>query len=307
MARDRFLMGELQPALRLLGPSTLGNPQQAIFGGAEAQLLILASGLGEATSGAVASALVVEVIARHLLECRSVRQSNRQAVLAAALASSQEGVRQRRALRGAAIPGGASVTVALVEWPDVWIAHAGDTRCFLYNRLRLRQLTSVHTLGARCGELGETDSWLASSWREILWNAITGAGRDAEPEFLQEKLSLGDALVLMTAPVAKAVSESRIATLLREDFSASETCRRLVELAQAAGYHDEGTVMVVRYRSPQRWEQLQSMHRSSPLTGGGNGSRITAPHDDSNPMRDLPSVTMPLRNGGSGVWPQPND
>ncbi len=283
-ARDHYLVGELQTGLTIECSNSWESLGDRICGPSQAQVLILAGGLGDAHAGNSASRVAVESITRYLLEHPLGSEHGPQAAMAAAFAASQQELRQRRASPRESNSSATSVTMALVQWPDVQIAHVGDIRCLLYRRGKLQALTSIHTLGAKCSQANDSD-WPAPSWRDVLWNAITGTERNAEPEFAQTQLTLGDALIMMTAPLAKAVSEMRLVNLLREDLAATDTCGRLLEAAQAGGCREEGAVLVVRFRSPQRWEQLQASQQATNDRGqrAGNGSSAKSSPGPSSP------------------------
>lgn len=254
--RDHYLLGTLRPPLRLQS-SSLGSYKSEAEPASPVQVILLACGLGPAIDQRHPSYDAVEQAA-HVIAQQFHGLPQGQAInLAEVFAATQQRMRQlpRSRYREAF---GCSMAAAVVRWPRLQLAHAGDIRCFLYSRSRLHLLTSIHTLGARLSQPGGDDVWALPTWGDVLWNAITPLGRDVEPELVDVRLTYGDALVLCTAPIAHTVSPRRIATLLREDRPAGETARRLLELAKSGGCRNEATVVVVRFRSPERWQQMQA-------------------------------------------------
>jgi len=257
--RDHYLLATLRPSLQVQSSSLSGNGDEA-ESSPSVQVIVLACGIGPAINDRHASYDVVEEaatgIAQRFCGPATANSSSGDADLAAVFAATQQRMRQmpRSRYRESF---GCSLATAVVRWPRLQLAHAGDIRCFLYSRSRLHLLTSVHTLGARLSQ-PDADSWALPTWRDVLWNAVTATGRDVEPEHVDLRLTYGDALVLCTAPVAHAVSPRRIAMLLREDRPAGETACRLLDLAKTAGCRAEATVVVARFRSPERWQQMQA-------------------------------------------------
>lgn len=283
IARDHYMLGTLRSPIRVQCTNLSASDFAAATGetSSPAQVVVLASGLGPAVDERHASYDAVEEAVQAIVQQFHQLPEGGDVDLASIFAAAQQRVRRLPRYRPRDVFG-CSLAAAVVRWPQLQLAHAGDIRCFLYSRSRLHLLTSVHTLGARLSQPDGRDAWALPTWGDVLWNAITATGRDVEPELVDTRLAYGDALVLCTAPVAHAVSPRRIATLLREDRTAGETCRQLLELAKSAGCRAESSVAVVRFRSPERWQHMQSerpSRTSSPRTspplgtnGGGDGA-----------------------------------
>lgn len=275
--RDHYLLGTLRPALRLQ-TSSVGSYESDTEPSSPAQVILLACGLGPVIEHRHPSYDAVEQAAQNISQQFHGLTADQGVDLGAVFAATQQRMRQlpRSRYREAF---GCSMAAAVVRWPHLQLAHAGDIRCFLYTRSRLHLLSSIHTLGARLSQPGSDDVWALPTWGDVLWNAITPLGRDVEPELVDVRLTYGDALVLCTAPIAHTVSPRRIATLLREDRPAGETACRLLDLAKNGGCRNEATVVVARFRSPERWQLMPpdvgmraTSMRPPPRSANGEGA-----------------------------------
>jgi protein phosphatase len=86
-----------------------------------------------------------------------------------------------------------------------------------------------------------------SPWIHVLWNALGKGAEKLSPEVYMADLEAGDTVMLCTDGLSQEVSEKRIIDILRSGDDEKETCRHLVEAANAAGGSDNITVIVARY------------------------------------------------------------
>ena len=122
--------------------------------GRDGMLLVVCDGLGGAHGGEVASRIAVDVtvdeLARRPLPAdRTLRLALRRAVERASQAL-DETAKARPELATF----GTTLTAALVAWPEMWIAHVGDSRAYLLRGGRLERLTRDHTMAERLREEG---------------------------------------------------------------------------------------------------------------------------------------------------------
>jgi protein phosphatase len=135
---------------------------------------------------------------------------------------------------------GTTMTLALVFWPDLYVAHVGDSRCFLSRHRSLEQLTTDHTLAELNRESGIQPNPRAE---RILWNAVGGAGSQLEPEVRHMKLESGDVLALLTDGVAEQRDTRELRQLLDREAPSEQLCNQLV----AGEGADDRTAIVVRF------------------------------------------------------------
>jgi serine/threonine protein phosphatase PrpC len=144
---------------------------------------------------------------------------------------------------------GTTIVVALVEGPTLSVAHAGDSRLYLFARDRLRQLTP-------------DDSWLASvlaqdpcvdpvmlqyhPMRHALTNAV-GARASAEVHVVEETLSGGELIAMTTDGVHGVLDDEEIQRMLAGGGDPAAVAASLVRAALASGSRDNCTAIVGQY------------------------------------------------------------
>ena len=215
--------------------------------GRDGLLLVVADGLGGAHGGEVASRIAVDVLvgdlANHPLPAdRTLRLALRRAVERAGQAL-DETAKQRPELAGF----GTTLTAALIAWPEVWIAHVGDSRAYLWRGGRLERLTRDHTMAERLREEGLVGPRQAvPSWESVLWNALGPSGEEAQLEERHERLEPGDRLLLCSDGLTRHLEDDELARRLAQRTPARELCDELVAAANHAGGEDNITAVVAR-------------------------------------------------------------
>ena len=140
---------------------------------------------------------------------------------------------------------GTTLTGAYTVGPEAFIAHAGDSRAYLYHQGTLTQLTRDHTLAQQCLDAGLPVT--SRSWHHILTNCLGGTDREVEVEFHHLQLTDGDLLLLCTDGLTDMVKDEEIADFLGGYASPQEMAQSLVDLALARGGRDNVTVVLARY------------------------------------------------------------
>lgn len=130
-----------------------------------------------------------------------------------------------------------------VEKTDkVVIFHAGDSRLYRLRNRELRQLTRDHSL---------YQAWLDNGGqgqpphRNIIVRAL-GTLRDVEPEVSLQTVCPGDLFLLCSDGLSSMVPDEHIAPVLNAAEDLPSLAKRLVDLANARGGHDNVTVVLAR-------------------------------------------------------------
>lgn len=144
---------------------------------------------------------------------------------------------------------GTTLTGALTIGMDAFIAHAGDSRAYLFRRGRLHRLTHDHTLAEQLvtdGILHSIDE-ASSGFRSTLVNCLGGNYEDVAVDTCHVPLQDNDQLLLCTDGLTDMVAESEITQLLTEPRTTQEACQTLIDAALAHGGKDNVTVVLARY------------------------------------------------------------
>jgi protein phosphatase len=251
---DQFLAAELVTAVRVRQASV---PEPEVEHYADrCYLFVVADGIGGSAGGKRASAVAIDALERFVLESWQwfgrLRGREGDALFAdfrRALA-----VAHSRVLAEAnSHPGlggmGTTVTLAFCLNADLFVAHAGDCRCYLYRKGRLYRLTADHTMAeelVRKGVLSPEEA-AQSRWSHVVTNAVGGNSLEVTAELHKVGLLPGDVLLLCSDGLTGLVTEAEVARVLSEEAEPEAACHRLVDQANAAGGRDNVTVVVARF------------------------------------------------------------
>jgi protein phosphatase len=149
------------------------------------------------------------------------------------------------ALRGM----GTTLTAAYSLGLELFLAHVGDSRAYLFRDGKVRQLTRDHTHVQKMVEAGILSAQDAATHglRHVLTNILGGARRSVEVELHRLRLAGGDRLLLCSDGLTGTAQDDEIAAILGQADSAETSCRRLIDLALERGAPDNVTVVVARY------------------------------------------------------------
>ncbi len=240
---------------------------------AESALILLADGMGGYEAGEVAAALAIKVLRTNLtaqkpfaalagssgFQSDQPRAEGNDAIVAdveeikrlirAALKDANKQVfnasRSGVGRRGM----GCTAEAVYVDGRNVVVGHVGDSRTYHLCEGRLVQLTRDQTLVSRLVELGTLTEEEAENHprRNELQQAV-GGQPDVEPGIYHAVLKPGDYLIVCSDGVSNHVKFAEFRQFLQGDdgVSAERAARRLVNLCNIEGAHDNATVVVVR-------------------------------------------------------------
>jgi serine/threonine protein phosphatase PrpC len=208
-------------------PTSSGSTEQRT-------VFAVADGMGGHVAGEVASSKAIEVIFSTDGTVVDRIEAANGAIVEAALAD--------RRLAGM----GTTVTMAELD-PDgtATIGHVGDSRAYLLRDGRLRQLTDDHSVVAEYLAAGKIrpEDIPRHPQRSMLTRAL-GLARHVDVDAFTETLQPGDRLLLCTDGLNSMITDDDIVTYL-VDGTPDEAVWNLIEAANAAGGHDNVSVVVV--------------------------------------------------------------
>jgi protein phosphatase len=154
---------------------------------------------------------------------------------------------------------GATLVLVTVVRNFAYVAHVGDSRAYLVRGGRLIRLTEDHSLAEfrfRRGRITR-EEYETSQDRRLLYQAL-GAGVDVEVDVAEVRLIEGDALLLCSDGLTRALTEEAIAELVDPgdiDGSASQ----LISVANDAGAEDNVSVVLLDLESEEGDEPIESV------------------------------------------------
>lgn len=209
------------------------------------RLYIVADGMGGYASGEVASHLAVETTVREYE--RSSDLSPAVNLRTAIRAANAEVYRQ--AASGENRGMGTTVVASAIVGAELYVAHVGDSRAYLWHSNQLLQLTQDHSAvndRVRRGLMTAEDA-ARSEDRHFLSRAI-GKQREVEVEAQGPwQLQAGDVLLLCTDGVCGYLSDEQIKYVLETNAPDPQAaCDALYDYALASGSDDNITALAVR-------------------------------------------------------------
>jgi len=219
-------------------------------------VFIVADGVGGAAGGEKASALAVSAIEDFLLNAIRWLLTLDGSEEASVLRDFKAALRSADACVYAAAdndPGlrgmGTTLTMAYSCGADLFVAHVGDSRCYLLRGGALQRLTRDDTLVQQMVESGILPPERAAvhDLRHVITNVVGGTTPGVHTEVHRMRLEPGDVLLLCTDGLTGMLPDDRIAAVLEASSSPTSACEQLVLLANEQGGKDNVTVIVARY------------------------------------------------------------
>jgi protein phosphatase len=256
-------------AAALTSTGRVRNSNEDAFGYlSEHGIYIVCDGMGGAAGGEVASRMAVDTVLRRMTAegGASDHQLGREK-LHQAIAEANQAV-QERSEREPGLYGMGTTLVALLLGVDAGasaesasgsgsgsspgsgpalIAHAGDSRCYLYRGGKLSRITHDHSLVDEQMRLGTITPEEAerSPFRSVITRAI-GTQKSVTEDMIDVEVQKGDVFLLCTDGLTREVPERRIADLLEPGAELEVKAQSLIDAANEAGGRDNVTCLLVR-------------------------------------------------------------
>jgi protein phosphatase len=253
---DQFLIAELTKSMKVMQTSLAQAQTQC--SDERGHLFIVADGMGGAKAGEQASAMVVESIEAFALNTLSwfflLKGAQEHDVLKEFQAALQQAdanicreAAQHRDLAGM----GTTVTVAYSVGSTLFVAHVGDSRCYLLRGGGLDRLTHDHTVVAEMISRGalQPEEAAGHRLRHLMTNAVGGRDLGVRVECHRIELAADDLLLLCSDGLTELVPDDRIAAVLQAQRDPRAACERLVAEANEHGGKDNITVIAARFEA----------------------------------------------------------
>ena len=208
---------------------------------------IVCDGMGGANGGNVASSTAVQEIAERIaanyesgMTGNELRELLGRAINAANIKvyiQAQEDL----SLRGM----GTTVVAVIVCGRTAYIAHAGDSRAYLYARGDLRQLTTDHSVVQVMVDRGElTEQEARYHPRRNLITRALGVKPRLEIDHCECQVEKGDILLLCTDGLSNYLEDKDIFRILYQ-YKKEDAVNRLIDTANAHGGGDNVTAVTI--------------------------------------------------------------
>ncbi len=264
---DSFIFANLHRTMEVEGTSLPMETPGTLQGQLQSTLLLVADGMGGEEAGDRASRMAVETYVDYILNLMpwfyrldELHGGDLANVLRAGVARCEATIQEYQQ----AVPGrgrmGTTLTMAWVLWPNLYIVHAGDSRCYLLREGKLQQITKDHTVAQLMADQGKTD---AQQYGHVLWNAVgADANTPVKPEVTKHELQFGDYLMLCSDGLYDMVDDAKILQLMLAPSSAREATKQLINAALEGGGEDNVTTVVARFRAEETEEGETTLERA---------------------------------------------
>ncbi|MBI5104433.1 MAG: serine/threonine-protein phosphatase [Solirubrobacterales bacterium] len=202
-------------------------------------LLAVADGVGGSPAGEEAAALVVETLRRNVL----ARPPDPERALTDALREAN------RRVIDSGLGAAATAVAVLLHGTRLSVAHAGDSRAYVWSDGLLRPLTHDHSLVAALQAVGRLTP--AGAARHPLRNVVldaVGVRPELRVEATTVDLRAGDLVLLCSDGLTDPVDDVALAALVADEPDLDHLVERLERAAVDAGGGDDVTIVAARVR-----------------------------------------------------------
>lgn len=225
------------------------NNQDRWGADADQSLFMVADGVACSTDGALAAALVVELlptyVSRHL-KADDLGGEAAEELLGRAMVEYCDDFRAFATTDDRAAGANTTVVAVMVTGTRALVAHLGDSRAYLFREQRLQQITRDHSVIQDLIDSGEVSVEDAERHpaRAILTRHVAMFPR-ALPDAAAVDLQPGDRILLSSDGLHGVVDDASLARILDSHPEPADACEALIEAALQAGGPDNVTGVVV--------------------------------------------------------------
>jgi serine/threonine protein phosphatase PrpC len=208
-------------------------------------LFVLADGVGGLPAGVLASdAAVRGLIQAYYTEISATNPTQR---LQQALQQVNQQVFQSYHT------GATTIVAALVHGDEMLVAHAGDSRAYLYQAPAVRQLTQDHVMPVQ-----QADGRIKNKLVQAL-----GHKSHLDVELQHFRLNIGQRVILMSDGVTRYLDDAKLATLCQQHNTPQALVHAIIDFSNRSGGADNISVVVVEVGNPLSGEQDLKNHLRS--------------------------------------------
>ena len=250
--QDHFLIASLRKDLHVHASSlpdtqAIGAPRER-----SAFISMVADGVGGGQRGEEASRLAVEAVTHYVAECVRCYYAAPdddalmlELLQEAALRSHHDLL--RHAEEDPTRSGMATtLTLWLGLWPRAYLVQVGDSRCYLFHRGRLTQVSRDQTMAQDLVDLGVLSRTELEGSRLAHTLSSSIGGGHSSPVVTRMHQEWGNVGLLCTDGLTRHVPDERIHERLRTMTSAKQVCHDLLQDALDGGGTDNITILVGR-------------------------------------------------------------
>ena len=209
---------------------------------------VVCDGMGGANGGNIASGKAVKTISDCIANAyhSDMGANGVSAMLESAIIAANLNIYDEAA-ENSSLSGMGTTVVAAIASPDsIILAHAGDSRAYIYEAGALRQITRDHSVVQKMIERGEiTPDEARNDPRKNVITRALGVSEDVEIDFGEEIFTKDAILILCTDGLTNYVDPGQMVSI--DENNKFEDCPQLlVDAANAGGGTDNITVVMIK-------------------------------------------------------------
>src|SRR3954468_18778454 len=288
---DSFVVADLSN-----GNATLQPEVRQHMAGPRGSLFMVADGMGGAAAGEIASAMATEVVLEEMQRMWVEGVDRSPDAFARALKHAAKAANTKINSFAVGHPEyrgmGTTATIAGLLRDTIYVAQIGDSRGYLIRDGVGIQITKDQSLMQKLVEAGELTEEEAehSERRNIILQAL-GPEASIKVDLTHQQLRKGDTLVLCSDGLSTQINRDQIAEIVNGDKDLTQTCKKLIDAANAAGGPDNITVIVARFEGEGLAEPDDDggdgpddgalvRHRPFPLDDSGTAVAVVGSHEN---------------------------
>ncbi len=221
--------------------------QDSFLVNSELGLFIVADGMGGHSGGEVASSIAVKSSEEVALDPEANERSPRE-VLSKIYEMASHQIFDRAANENPELAGmGTTMVMAYIRKSHIYIANVGDSRCYLFKKPYLWQITEDHSLlneQIRAGVLNETTAQNLVG-RNVITRSV-GYERDVLPDIFEREIVSGEMYILCSDGLSSLVEDEIISQIVNK-CTPDNVAQACVDAALANGGDDNVTVVVLYF------------------------------------------------------------
>jgi protein phosphatase len=220
-----------------------------------AGLFAVADGMGGHNAGEVASDIAIRTLHASCIAGLMAQSTTPPlSVLAAAFDEANSQVMNAasdRVLEGM----GTTLTVALIIDGDLYVAHIGDSRCYIINTRETIQVTKDHSVVQQLVDTGVITAKQARKHpRRNEITRVLGYSRDILPDLHHLKLYAGDNILICSDGLHGVLPSDDISEIVTGSHDSNQACIDLTAQANLAGGPDNISVIIARPGNLPSWQ-----------------------------------------------------
>tara|TARA_B110001454_G_scaffold219179_1_gene250727 strand:+ start:8254 stop:8976 length:723 start_codon:yes stop_codon:yes gene_type:complete len=219
--------------------SVLVNPEVGLF--------IVADGMGGHSGGEVASSLAVSAAEEVFKDPESKNRAPRE-MIARAYEQASHQIYDKAAKENPELAGmGTTMVMCYIRKNHIYIGNVGDSRCYLFKKPHLWQVTEDHSLineQIRAGVLSEQQASQLIG-RNVITRSV-GYEREVDPDIFEREIFSGETYLLCSDGLSSLVGDARISEIMEQNAPV-DALKACVEEALKNGGDDNVSVLILHF------------------------------------------------------------